>query len=127
MSYLQPKQLWDDLMFIWTTKKNGGKDSIFFDHLVVSSLDNNYFELIVDSSIKQQNTVVERYQDHELTLMIEKNFNFVQMFEGKWTSPEFRIVSHLWGSQITEGAALRLSHEVLCPILRELKLKELGI
>jgi hypothetical protein len=123
MSYPGPKQLWDDLMFIWTNNKN--KDSIFFDNLVISSLD-NYFELIVDSSI-QQNTFVERYRDHEFTLMIEKNLNFVKMWEGKLTAPEFRIVSHLWGSQITEDTALRFSHEVLCPVIRELKLLELGI
>ena len=122
MSYLQPKQLWDDLMFIWKNKKGDLSTFVWFDGfqnpfsklsgLAIASED-NWFQVSYNSS----NWEVGR--ETELTFLIEKN---------SLSSPHnFRIVGHYYGAKLTEEGVLKQSRKALCPILRELKLKELGI
>ena len=130
MSYLQPKQLWDDLMFIWKNKKGDLSTFVWFDGfqnpfsklsgLAIASED-NWFQVSYNSS----NWEVGR--ETELTFLIEKNYNLVSMWGDESDGLNFRIVGHYYGAKLTEEGVLKQSRKALCPILRELKLKELGI
>jgi hypothetical protein len=128
MSYKSESQLWNDLIFIFRNQKvlNKRNWGIFFDGLCISSND-NYYYIISDASIKSHHTGIERYRDYELTVYIEKNFDLVNMWEGKEATPEFGIAGHHYGSKLTNGAVLSLLHKALCPIVRKCKLQELGI
>jgi len=122
MSYSNPKQLWNDLMLIWKNKKGIG--STIFDGgsgmLSIASED-NWFQVTYNSS----NWEIDR--ENELTFLIEKGYNLVSMWGDDSDGLNFRIVGHYYGAKLTDEGVLKQSHKALCPIVRELKLQELGI
>ena len=122
MSYSNPKKLWNDLMLIWENKKGIG--STIFDGgsgmLSIASED-NWFQVTYNSS----NWEIDR--ENELTFLIEKGYNIVSMWGDDSDGLNFRIVGHYYGAKLTDEGVLKQSHKALCPIVRELKLKELGI
>jgi hypothetical protein len=121
MSYLQPKQLWNDLMLIWENKKGPG--STIFDGGSVLSIasEDNWFQVTYNSS------KWEIGRENELTFLIEKGYNLVSMWGDNSDGLNFRIVGHYYGSKLTDEGVLKQSHKALCPVVRELKLQELGI
>lgn len=128
MSYSDPKKLWNDLMLIWKYKREFGRTNTYSTYftfykdiaLTISSEDNS-FQVTYNSS----NWEIGR--EHELTFLIEKGYNLVSMWGDDSDGTNFRIVGHYYGSKLTNGGVLNLSYKALCPIIRELKLQELGI
>jgi hypothetical protein len=122
MSYLGPKQLWNDLMLIWENKKGIG--STIFDSgsgLLSIASEDNWFQVTYNSS----NWEIGR--EKELTFLIEKDYNLVSMWGDDSDGLNFRIVGHYYGAKLTDEGVLKQSHKALCPVVRELKLLELGI
>ncbi len=120
MSYLGPKQLWNDLMLIWENKKRIGKTISDTSGLAIASED-NWFQVTYNSS----NWEIGR--EKELTFLIEKEYNLVNMWNIDSDGITFRIVGHYYGAKLTDEGVLKQSHKALCTIVRELKLQELGI
>ena len=125
MSYLQPKQLWNDLMLIWENKRGIGEtifdDVLRFDSGLAIASEDNWFQVTYNSS----NWEIGR--ENELTFLIEKNYNLVSMWGDDSDGLNFRIVGHYYGAKLTDEGVLKQSHKALCPVVRELKLQELGI
>jgi hypothetical protein len=122
MSYKDPKRLWDDLMLIWENKRGIG--STIFDGgngLLTIASEDNWFQVTYNSP------VWEVGRENELTFLIEKGYNLVSMWGDDSDGLNFRIVGHHYGAKLTDQGVLKQSHKVLCQIVRELKLKELGI
>ncbi len=121
MSYSNPKQLWNDLMLIWENTK----ESIFNNRLCNTGFyitsEDNWFQVTYNSS----NWEIGR--ENELTFLIEKGYNIVSMWGDDSDGLNFRIVGHYYGAKLTDEGVLKQSHKALCPIVRELKLQELGI
>jgi hypothetical protein len=128
MSYSDPKKLWNDLMLIWKYKRDllmkqqRNKFLTFYKDIALTiSSEDNSFQVTYNSS----NWEIGR--EHELTFLIEKGYNLVSMWGDDSDGTNFRIVGHYYGSKLTDGGVLNLSYKALCPIIRELKLQELGI